>query len=102
MSSDVWKRGKPLELTCLNPFGTGQCLPTLKLPTVTCYEDSLNPFGTGQCLPTSSRREEILEAVSIPLEQGSVFRLNMDMVITSQFVSQSLWNRAVSSDLRAN
>ena len=42
------------------------------------------------------------EKVSIPLEQGSVFRLNMDMVITSQFVSQSLWNRAVSSDLRAN
>ena len=42
-----------------------------------------------------SNREE---KVSIPLEQGSVFRLNMDMVITSQFVSQSLWNRAVSSD----
>ncbi|WP_444860116.1 hypothetical protein, partial [Haemophilus parahaemolyticus] len=42
----------------------------------TAYRVSLNPFGTGQCLPTfyypQNRR---FYNVSIPLEQGSVFRL---------------------------
>ena len=37
---------------------------------------SLNPFGTGQCLPTHSSALLLnLSPVSIPLEQGSVFRL---------------------------
>ena len=37
--------------------------------------------------------------VSIPLEQGSVFRPNTEVVNTF-FASQSLWNRAVSSDIK--
>ena len=35
----------------------------------------LNPFGTGQCLPTpSTPKVKVTFLVSIPLEQGSVFR----------------------------
>ena len=37
---------------------------------------SLNPFGTGQCLSTRNGTEYLVrKSVSIPLEQGSVFRL---------------------------
>ena len=36
----------------------------------------LNPFGTGQCLSTSSKLQALDSLlVSIPLEQGNVFRL---------------------------
>ncbi|WP_230599397.1 hypothetical protein, partial [Haemophilus haemolyticus] len=36
----------------------------------------LNPFGTGQCLSTKKEDQVIRELkVSIPLEQGNVFRL---------------------------
>ena len=84
---------------CLNPFGTGQCLST-SAEFKTCFSQrSLNPFGTGQCLSTvqtitfnlpmlsqslwnravSFDRNEgntrySSNGVSIPLEQGSVFR----------------------------
>ena len=35
----------------------------------------LNPFGTGQCLPTYKPNQvRTANSVSIPLEQGSVFR----------------------------
>ena len=86
------------------------------------YFHSLNPFGTGQCLSTSShgsiRRSS---TVSIPLEQGNVFRLlfircrlvyrSLNPFGTGQCLSttfsdkekatlksQSLWNRAMSFD----
>ena len=84
---------------------------------------SLNPFGTGQCLSTKTRfhccsifESQSLwnravsfdqypkslalmdELVSIPLEQGSVFRLNMLNNNNQTSSSQSLWNRAVSFD----
>ena len=37
---------------------------------------SLNPFGTGQCLSTNLiNKIESNPIVSIPLEQGNVFRL---------------------------
>ena len=36
----------------LNPFGTGQCLPTSIRHAKEYAKYSLNPFGTGQCLPT--------------------------------------------------
>ena len=39
---------------CLNPFGTGQCLPTINFITIRDCSRSLNPFGTGQCLPTKT------------------------------------------------
>ena len=61
----------------LNPFGTGQCLSTFyKACTRTPKKGCLNPFGTGQCLSTHEIEMEKLrqELVSIPLEQGNVFR----------------------------
>ena len=42
----------------------------LKLIALPC----LNPFGTGQCLSTDEGESIDLFPVSIPLEQGSVFR----------------------------
>ena len=41
----------------------------------------------------------LISLVSIPLEQGSVFRHNMVAICLHFSLSQSLWNRAVSSDL---
>ena len=34
----------------------------------------------------------------IPLEQGSVFRPKISRMVRAEELSQSLWNRAVSSD----
>ena len=60
---------------------------------------SLNPFGTGQCLSTGIFDcIELVRNVSIPLEQGSVFRLSKVINLTQHALSQSLWNRAVSFD----
>ena len=99
MSSDSgWVN--PLHIVSgLNPFGTGQCLPT---QTITLGEnpiECLNPFGTGQCLPTpKDYRYRYSWKVSIPLEQGSVFRHYIRNEDNNRRLSQSLWNRAVSSD----
>ena len=60
----------------LNPFGTGQCLSTVGLAVESSADVGLNPFGTGQCLPTTIMSQFKLGSTS----------------------SQSLWNRAVSSD----
>ena len=39
------------------------------------FQCGLNPFGTGQCLPTPNCwLVDVRDGVSIPLEQGSVFR----------------------------
>ena len=60
----------------LNPFGTGQCLSTEMLEWLKGFV-GLNPFGTGQCLSTGSQVQTLSsKSVSIPLEQGSVFRLS--------------------------
>ena len=40
------------------------------------------------------------QAVSIPLEQGSVLRQDLKTSTMHKIVSQSLWNRAVSYDNR--
>ena len=66
-------------------------------------ENSLNPFGTGQCLSTTTRRgDEPQQVVSIPLEQGNVFRQKVDLILKSIIMSQSLWNRAMSFDVAMN
>ncbi len=40
-------------------------------------QKSLNPFGTGQCLSTAQKGFiYATQEVSIPLEQGNVFRHN--------------------------
>ena len=45
---------------------------------VISIQESLNPFGTGQCLSTSSIiHGDNVYHVSIPLEQGNVFRQNV-------------------------
>ena len=42
-------------------------------------KNSLNPFGTGQCLSTQILNTmERRRTVSIPLEQGNVFRRRLD------------------------
>ena len=51
---------------------------------------SLNPFGTGQCLSTNLTRELDREgSVSIPLEQGNVFRLQWGVRALCGKASQS-------------
>ena len=65
-----------LEPVSLNPFGTGQCLSTSKNLLNVFISKGLNPFGTGQCLSTRCAFFlYLILRVSIPLEQGSVFRL---------------------------
>ena len=75
MSFDHDKKIRGLSQASLNPFGTGQCLSTDDKYSVVKLDNSLNPFGTGQCLSTNSGRAVcFLLKVSIPLEQGNVFR----------------------------
>ena len=62
---------------CFNPFGTGQCLTTEELRQLAEKANSLNPFGTGQCLTT-------------------VYGCDLSAFL----LSQSLWNRAVSYDIK--
>ena len=59
----------------LNPFGTGRGLSTHSLLLRLLLQDGLNPFGTGRGLSTTAVRvKEVTPEVSIPLEQGGVFR----------------------------
>ena len=59
---------------------------------------SLNPFGTGQCLSTEIPSQHYYGYVSIPLEQGNVFRPIIEQEEDEFLASQSLWNRAMSFD----
>ena len=62
---------------CLNPFRTGRCLSTFERNQMAVKRaESLNPFRTGRCLSTNRvrRATEIGIIVSIPFEQGDVFR----------------------------
>ena len=60
----------------LNPFGTGRGLSTRKKITMPEKIWGLNPFGTGRGLSTVDLRFIYkIQKVSIPLEQGGVFRL---------------------------
>ena len=108
MSQSLWNRAMSFDIilrlhldhviSCLNPFGTGQCLSTqgtfnkkrfspvsipleqgnvfrLRLRTNITQKTCLNPFGTGQCLSTYP----VIEDLDV-------------------YGSQSLWNRAMSFD----
>ena len=117
------KHHKRLLKICLNPFGTGQCLPTTKIngtldiskvsipleqgsvfrPFIAEFIMSsckcLNPFGTGQCLPTV----KALTCFHLKKSQSLWNRaVSSDLVSLWMYkiytLSQSLWNRAVSSD----
>ena len=83
----------------LNPFRTGRCLSTLLLVLVLLNHGRLNPFRTGRCLSTRSRNRSGSEkSVSIPFEQGDVFRLHARACTGMVSMSQSLSNRAMSFD----
>ena len=63
------------ECTRFNPFEAGRGLLTLASAPSTKRGISLNPFGTGQGLSTYSLATTPASTnVSIPLEQGGVFR----------------------------
>ena len=64
---------------------------------------SLNPFGTGQCLSTVDNIPPASElSVSIPLEQGSVFRqLTADQDSAKVWVSIPLEQGSVFRQLTA-
>ena len=59
----------------LNPFRAGQCLSTQKTVQLSERHRSLNPFRAGQCLSTRGKASTNGGTlVSIPFEQGNVFR----------------------------
>ena len=43
-----------LDSAGFNPFGTGQCLSTIKERLARSVGMCFNPFGTGQCLSTAA------------------------------------------------
>ena len=57
VSSDKQTRKLKEQPRGLNPFGTGQCLPTSNWKADKTMSNRLNPFGTGQCLPTNTLRK---------------------------------------------
>ena len=75
----------------------------LELGKVVGNGTGFNPFGTGQCLSTLQVQFVHKDIhVSIPLEQGNVFRQISFQKMCSMNGSQSLWNRAMSFDLHTN
>ena len=76
-----------------NPFRTGRGLSTLCILTTLPHFRCFNPFGAGPGLSTSKLIEKLSEDknVSIPLEQGKVFRhIKMDKVYLALYKFQSL------------
>ena len=60
---------------CLNPFRSGQCLSTMIWLILVPAAIGLNPFRSGQCLSTTyNERSCNFNRVSIPFDQGNVFR----------------------------
>ena len=61
--------------------------------------NGLNPFRAGQCLSTQVQFvHKDMHKVSIPFEQGNVFRLIASEIESKGSVSQSLSSRAMSFD----
>ena len=59
----------------------------------------LNPFRAGQCLSTKGKKKSLAELiVSIPFEQGNVFRHAEIYKDVQETASQSLSSRAMSFD----
>ena len=59
----------------LNPFRAGRCLSTWAYFERLADNKGLNPFRAGRCLSTKTLLAVTLVAtVSIPFEQGDVFR----------------------------
>ena len=65
---------------CFNPFEAGRGLSTIDERKPPKYTISFNPFRAGQGLSTDGVTQPAdFNAVSIPLEQGGVFRLTGDL-----------------------
>ena len=61
---------------------------------------SLNPFRAGRCLSTRYIDQDEEFQLSIPFEQGDVFRLNINQALNVLNLPQSLSSRAMSFDLK--
>ena len=86
----------------LNPFRTGRCLSTALALTIKKWLKRLNPFRTGRCLSTQQPTGNSgFYFVSIPFEQGDVFRPHDERLKAWKRASQSLSNRAMSFDRRS-
>ena len=83
----------------LNPFGTGQCLSTAAYALNEHFERSQSLWNRAMSFDTSYCVQHTeVAVVSIPLEQGNVFRHNQQVKDYLDQWSQSLWNRAMSFD----
>ena len=83
---------------CLNPFGTGQCLSTDTIERIHKGKVSQSLWNRAMSFDTIICGISLFKAVSIPLEQGNVFRPILRLKIILIRLSQSLWNRAMSFD----
>ena len=90
-----------MKKSCLNPFRAGRCLSTYFTFIIAKNVLSQSLFRAGRCLSTKKERElQVLKNVSIPFEQGDVFRrFRMFGLNTAVRRSQSLSSRAMSFDL---
>ena len=98
-SFDQFGSARPSNNARLNPFRAGQGLSTKIINTIR-YQCGFNPFRTGQGLSTWYRTHTRGHLkVSIPLEQGRVFRRLFVHYFLLLYLSQSLQSRAVSFDV---
>ena len=82
----------------LNPFGTGQCLSTKVEDQLLAIDEVSIPLEQGNVFRLDTAEYATDAEVSIPLEQGNVFRRCNKRKIWLLDRSQSLWNRAMSFD----
>ena len=82
-SQSLWNRAMSFdsslrlitEINRLNPFGTGQCLSTNRFDNIAEEVAVSIPLEQGNVFrPIGIRTDNYYNGVSIPLEQGNVFR----------------------------
>ena len=85
---------------CLNPFGTGQCLSTNPSCHINASCESQSLWNRAMSFDQHYQLMSPVRFVSIPLEQGNVFRRRTSVYLLKYLPSQSLWNRAMSFDFQ--
>ena len=99
---DVFRQitlGEDLVALCLNPFRAGRCLSTIRIPKLNRFDWSQSLSSRAMSFDKVLRNNSINPSyVSIPFEQGDVFRLNSIITTLNAQVSQSLSSRAMSFD----
>ena len=98
MSFDLNMKLFLVEDGCLNPFGTGQCLSTMNSWMKSLVIIVSIPLEQGNVFRLMKFTNTEKKQVSIPLEQGNVFRHGNHVHYQKWCLSQSLWNRAMSFD----